>query len=940
TCQFTVTVNDNTPPVVTCPANITVGAAPGRCDTAIFFNVTPTDNCPGATVSCVPPSGTLFHVGTTTVTCIASDASGNKDTCQFTITVNDNQPPAVTCPANISVNAAAGQCAASVSYNASASDNCGPPITPAVSLACNPSSGSSFPVGTTTVTCIATDGAGNKDTCQFTVTVNDNQPPAVVCPANITVNNAPGVCEATVNYQPPAGSDNCSGPVTVVCAPPPGSVFPVGTSFVQCVATDGAGNKDTCEFTVTVNDTEKPTVTCPANMTVSHSPGNCSNVVNYPPPATSDNCAGPVSVVCTPPAGSVFQFGTTTVTCVATDGAGNQESCSFTVTITNQPPIVTARDTSVFNCPGNEICLQVSATDPDAGDIITVEKVSGPGTFTPVTGPTPVNAQFCFTPTSNVPYVFVFKVTNSCGAVDYDTASVNVLCLPPPPPTGPCLSLEIGDITAFLGSDVEVPVVNPIQFVDSSTLPNPSGIGGFSFLISYDCACLQFLSARKGALLVQQGWEFFTYRYGAIGNGNCGSGCPSCLLRIVAIADINNGAAHPNLTRDNSGEWVVLKFRVSNDRALNGMCCPINWYWFDCTDNTVSDSTGNVTWVAQGLFTPDGDPVNLATEFPSDISICDQSSGGPGKPSPKKLICFRNGRICIPFDTDIDDRGDLNLNGAAYDVGDAVLFENYFIYGSGVLSANPTQRQAQIAASDVNGDGISLSVGDLVALIRVLTGDAAPLPNKVVPISAGVDLSWSLSGRELKITTTSGSELGGLFVHFKYSGTAEKTLSLLTASEGMQPKVNAENGELRILIDSDQRGARLPAGEVSFTVPVDGTVEFVEAQASNYNGQILPVVVKAAVLPTQFALSQNYPNPFNPKTNFTLSLPTPGRYKITIYNLLGEAVRVFEGEAPAGYQVFTWDGTDGRGRPVSSGLYLYKAEVGRQVITKKMMLMR
>jgi hypothetical protein len=197
-----------------------------------------------------------------------------------------------------------------------------------------------------------------------------------------------------------------------------------------------------------------------------------------------------------------------------------------------------------------------------------------------------------------------------------------------------------------------------------------------------------------------------------------------------------------------------------------------------------------------------------------------------------------------------------------------------------------------------------------------------------------------LSGRELKITTTSASELGGLFVHFKYSGTAEKTLSLLTASEGMQPKVNAENGELRILIDSDQRGAKLPAGEVSFTVPVDGTVEFVEAQASNYNGQVLPVVVKAAALPTQFALSQNYPNPFNPQTSFTLSLPTAGHYKISIYNLLGEAVRVFEGEAPAGRQSFIWDGTDGRGRSVSSGVYLYKAEFGKQVVTKKMVLMR
>ncbi|MCI0405709.1 MAG: T9SS type A sorting domain-containing protein, partial [candidate division Zixibacteria bacterium] len=87
-------------------------------------------------------------------------------------------------------------------------------------------------------------------------------------------------------------------------------------------------------------------------------------------------------------------------------------------------------------------------------------------------------------------------------------------------------------------------------------------------------------------------------------------------------------------------------------------------------------------------------------------------------------------------------------------------------------------------------------------------------------------------------------------------------------------------------------------------------------------------------------LSQNYPNPFNPKTNFTLSLPSAGHYKISIYNLLGEAVRTFEGEAAAGHQNFIWDGTDSRGKNVSSGLYFYKAEVGKFTVTKKMMLLR
>ncbi|MCI0330101.1 MAG: HYR domain-containing protein [candidate division Zixibacteria bacterium] len=1032
-CQFTVAVNDNQPPVASCPADITTNATGGgNCTAVVNYNANVSDNCAGATIACTPPSGSTFPSGTTLVTCIATDASGNKDTCEFNVNVEDNIPPAVTCPANITTNTAPGQCAANVSYTANATDNC-----PGVGVACTPPSGSSFPKGTSTVTCIATDAGGRKDTCQFMVTVNDTEPPTVHCPNDVTVDNAPGQCGKNSNFGATA-TDNCPGITTVACTPPLGTFLPVGVTTIICIATDASGNKDTCQFTFTVRDNEKPVISCPANMTVSHSPGNCSNVVDYPPPTVSDNCVGEGTFVnCTPPPGSAFPFGTTTVTCVATDGAGNKDSCSFTVTITNQPPTITVRDSSVSDCPGNEICLPVSASDPDAGDILTVEKVSGPGTFATVTGATPINAQFCFTPSANEIFQFVFKVTNSCGATDYDTAMVDVNCLPPTPPAAPtplspadgatnvavpvtlswnpssggafhpvqasdattfcvqvstspafatfvynqcgltstsvvisglapgttyywrvnatnaggtsnwspvwsfttaagspsetCLSLVINTVTAFLGSDVEVPIVNPAQFVDSSTLPNPSGIGAFSFLVSYDCACLQFLSARKGELLERQGWEFFTFRITA------GS---TCLIRVVAIADINNGAAHPNLTRENQGQWAVLKFRATSDRSLGGQFCPVNWYWFDCADNSVSDSTGNQLWVVKELTNIDGTSIDLNTAFPNNVANCDQFSSGPGTPSPKKKLCFRNGGVYLPVDQGAQVvRGDLNLNGLPYEPGDANLYENYFIYGPSVWNSDPALRQLQINSSDINGDSQVLTVADLVMLIRILTNDAAPLP-KLNPGTSAVSLSWQVSGSELEITTACATELGGLYLRFKYSGRAEKQAQLLTPAEGMVPRVGNEAGELRILIGPDRKGARLPAGEVSFTLPLEGKAELVEAQASSYQGQSLPVMTQRALVPAQFALSQNYPNPFNPKTSFTLSMPAAGHYKITIYNLLGEAVRVFEGEAAASRQIFTWDGTDRRGRAVSSGIYFYKAEIGNQVITKKMMLIR
>jgi hypothetical protein len=114
------------------------------------------------------------------------------------------------------------------------------------------------------------------------------------------------------------------------CSPPSGSFFPVGTTQVTCTTLAGPS----CTFTVTVQDTQKPAITCPANITaVAPTPTSPCAVVNFTPTA-SDNCPG-VTVACVPPSGSCFPAGTTTVTCTATDASGNTAACSFTVKVFN-----------------------------------------------------------------------------------------------------------------------------------------------------------------------------------------------------------------------------------------------------------------------------------------------------------------------------------------------------------------------------------------------------------------------------------------------------------------------------------------------------------------------------------------------------------------------------------------------------------------------------
>src|SRR5262249_21809729 len=157
----------------------------------------------------------------------------------------------------------------------------------------------------------------NTTTCSFTVTVNDTQAPTITCPANITKNTDPNLCSAVTTFTVTA-SDNCPG-VTVVSNPPSGTAFPKGVTTVTSGATDTSGNTASCSFRVTVNDAQAPAIMCPANMTVPAAPGLCSAIVNFTVTAT-DNCPG-VTVVATPPSGSSFPKGTTTVTAVATDAS-------------------------------------------------------------------------------------------------------------------------------------------------------------------------------------------------------------------------------------------------------------------------------------------------------------------------------------------------------------------------------------------------------------------------------------------------------------------------------------------------------------------------------------------------------------------------------------------------------------------------------------------
>jgi large repetitive protein len=338
TCSFTVTVLDAELPTVQCPPAQFANTEPGICSAVVNFNLpSGDDNCGVTSVQSFPASGSVFARGTTIVTVVVTDENNNTNSCTFTVNVLDTEPPVAICPPSVTVDTDPGLCSAVVAFNTNLStDNC-----PGVTVSAVPASGSVFAVGTTVVVITATDASGNSDTCQFTVTVEDNEAPVALCPANITVDNDPGECGADVSFVLPAPTDNCGATSTPSIAS--GSFFEVGTEVVVVTATDASGNSGSCSFTVTVLDAELPTVQCaPAlRCRLTLSLVFVQQWLTFVLPAGDDNCGS--HRMSNPPrrAGRSCNRGTTTRDIVAvTDESNNTNSCTFAVTVLDaEPPV-------------------------------------------------------------------------------------------------------------------------------------------------------------------------------------------------------------------------------------------------------------------------------------------------------------------------------------------------------------------------------------------------------------------------------------------------------------------------------------------------------------------------------------------------------------------------------------------------------------------------
>lgn len=357
-----VTVVDTTDPTLTVPADV-VAEATGPDGAAVAYgaatgaDLVDTD----VAVACLPAAGSLFALGTHTVTCTATDDYDNSADASFTVTVQDTTAPVVTPPAPVSQEAT-GPDGAAVAYGAASASDL---VSGEVAVSCEPPSGSTFPVGTSAVICSATDAAGNVGTASTEMTVTDTTAPEVVAPDDMTL-EATGPAGALASWPQVLANDLVDGQLDATCSPASGSTFALGAAGVTCEATDQAGNTGQGAFTVTVVDTTPPAITVPApGATEATGPNGAA--VTFSAATASDIVDGDVAPSCNAASGDTFPLGSTTVTCTATDAKGNTSTETFTVTVvdTTAPAlIVPAGITAEATSPsGAGVAFEVTASD-------------------------------------------------------------------------------------------------------------------------------------------------------------------------------------------------------------------------------------------------------------------------------------------------------------------------------------------------------------------------------------------------------------------------------------------------------------------------------------------------------------------------------------------------------------------------------------------------
>jgi hypothetical protein len=566
----------------------------------------------------------------------------------------------------------------------------------------------------------------------------------------------------------------------------------------------------------------------------------------------------------------------------ASDGSLNsQMKVKVNVINVNRPPRLILPDSSIIGS-NMELVFQARAEDPDKEEV----KISAFGL--PSGATLDQTGVFRWTPeVADIgKYGVAFKAVDLSGGEGWKETQIRVFR-----PTG--YALNVGISETMVGGEVKIPI----------NLNNPFPVSGMELLIQYDPSVYTFQYLTKEGTRVSN-WEYFVYRERSWGLYR--------LIKIVGICDFPN-AVSTNPLPAGEGPVAYLNFKMTTNTLFAGLLIPLEFYYFDFTDNTLSNSLGEFVRRDKISFT----------------------NGG---------VLLQSGKTLL---------GDINQNGIPFEVGDAVRLALFLTYGKSF-------NQQQFLNSDVNQDGYWATTADLIYLIRCIKKEGSVPVVESGPQTEVAQVTISDHPAITSFSISSQTEVGGLLFVFKKANLDSGNVKLSSEIQDMELLTHQNGDEFRVMIINTE-GKCIPAGDKSlFTLEGEKNFDSVEVSVCDKEGNLMGVKKIYGVssnLPGGYILSQNYPNPFNPVTCIRYTVGSNQieaadggqrtadnsvqHVTLKVYNILGQLVKtlVDEDKFPGSYQV-VWDGKDQNGEEASSGIYFYKLKAKDYTETKKMILLK
>ena len=361
-CIQTITIVDQTPPVASCPADISVNTDLNQCSAVVDYVVGGTDSCGSVTITQIDGlvSGSMFPLGDTLNSFLIEDQCGNISECSFVVTVvNNNTAQAICQDITIALDAMGMASITPSDINGGTVVLCETPnITIDIdTFTCND-------IGPNNVTLSVIDAAGNITSCVAVVTVEDMIAPEAIC-QNITVAlNSSGVANITAAMLDGGSTDACGiqGATIDITS---FDCSNIGLNIVTLTVTDTSGNTNSCTAEVLVEDTLAPTAIC-QDITVELGPDGTVTISSADiDNGSSDNC-GEVTYEVTPTTFDCSNIGSNIVNLLVFDSNGLASECFATVTVLDTAaPIVLCQDITI--ALDEDYQAIITAADLDAG---------------------------------------------------------------------------------------------------------------------------------------------------------------------------------------------------------------------------------------------------------------------------------------------------------------------------------------------------------------------------------------------------------------------------------------------------------------------------------------------------------------------------------------------------------------------------------------------